>query len=253
MLDKTFYWGTTRKAIIAFGNLFNDIYIERKNSAGTVVQQFKVPLAYAPRQKMIARIEQQPNLDDQRAQIILPRMSFELQNLQYDPLRKVSPIQQNRAVNVSSRDKPIISQYAPTPYNLNILLYIYSKNQDDGLQILEQILPYFNPDFNLSLKAIPQLDIKNDLPVILDSVTYSDEYDGDFATRRAIIWTLSYTLKLNYYGPINKTGIIRRVKANIFDNVELTSNLGTYDVTVSPGNSYPNEDFDFVETFTDFE
>ncbi len=252
MLDRTWYWGTTRKAIIAFGNLFNDIYIQRRNSAGTLIQNFKVPLAYAPRQKMIARIEQQPSIDDQRAQITLPRMSFEILGMDYDPQRKISPIQSNRAI-FSNDPTKITQQYAPTPYNLNINLYVYAKNQDDGLQIIEQILPYFNTDFNLSLKAIPQLNIQNDLPVILNNVSYEDEYEGDFAVRRAIIWTLAYTVKINYYGPAQQSGIIRRVYANTFSDVALTTNLSNYSVSVTPGNAQPNGNFEFSETFTDFE
>lgn len=252
MLNQTFYWGTTRKAIIAFGNIFNNIFIERRNAAGTVVQRFKVPLAYAPRQKMIARIEQQPNLDDERVQVILPRMSFEIMGLQYDPARKISPIQSNRAI-LSNDPNKLQAQYAPTPYNISMNLYVYVKNQDDGLQIVEQILPYFNPDYNLSLKAIPQLNIQNDLPIILDSVTYQDEYEGDFAVRRAIVWTLAYTLKINYYGPVQKTGIIRKVNVDMFNNVELTQNLSSYTAVVTPSTAVPTDDFDFTETFTDFE
>ena len=147
----------------------------------------------------------------------------------------------------------IKAQYAPTPYNINVNLYVYSKNQDDGLQIIEQILPYFNPDFNLSLKAIPELDIKNDLPVVLNNVTYEDDYEGDFSQRRSIIWTLSFVIKINYYGPVNKTGIIRRVNANIFKNLELTENVASYTATVTPNTAVPTDDFDFAETFTDFE
>jgi len=252
VLDRTWYWGTTRKAIVAFGNLFNDIYIVRRDAAGNVAQRFKVPLAYAPRQKMIARIEQQPNLDDAQSLVILPRMSFEILGLQYDPARKVSPIQSNRAI-LNNDPTKLSQQYAPTPYNISINLYVYAKNQDDGLQIIEQILPYFNPDFNLSLKAIPQLNIVNDLPVILDNVTYEDEYDGDFAVRRAIIWTFSFTVKINYYGPAQQTGIIRRVTANMFTDLELTQNLTSYTATVTPNDALPNSDFEFNETFTDFE
>lgn len=252
MLDKTFYWGTTRKAIIAFGNLFNDIYIERRNSTGTVIQRFKVPLAYAPRQKIIARIEQQPNVDDQRVQITLPRMSFEILGLSYDPARKVSPVQTNRAINTADSSRLKI-QYAPTPYDININLYVYAKNQDDGLQIIEQILPYFNPDFNLNLRAIPELNIQNDLPVILNSVTFEDEYEGDFSVRRSIIWTLDFSLKINYYGPVNRNGIIRRVRANLYQDPGLTQNLTSYVGTVSPADAQPDADFEFSETFTDFE
>lgn len=252
MLDQTFYWGTTRKAIVAFGNLFNDIFIERRDSSGAVQQEFKVPLAYAPRQKMLARIEQQPDVDTKFTQVILPRMSFEIVNLVYDPIRKVSPINTNRAINSADAYR-VQAQYAPTPYDLNINLFVYAKNQDDGLQIIEQILPYFNPDFNLSLKAIPQLNILNDLPVILNSVVYEDEYENDFSVRRSIIWTLGFTLKLNYYGPVNRTGIIRRVQSNFYRDQGLTQNLSSYVATVSPDTAQPTDDFNFTETFIDFE
>lgn len=252
MLDRTFYWGTTRKAIIAFGNIFNEVFIERRNSAGALVQKFKVPLSYAPRQKMIARIEQQPNLEQTRAEVILPRMSFEIMGLQYDPARKVSPIQSNRAI-LSNDPSKLLAQYAPTPYNINMNLYVFVKNQDDGLQIIEQILPYFNPDYNVSLKAIPQLNILNDLPIILNNVEYQDEYEGDFAVRRVIVWTLSFTLKINYYGPVQKTGIIRKVDVDIFNDAALTTNLVNYQANVTPDNALPTGNFEFNETFTDFE
>ena len=152
MLDQRFYWGTIRKAIIAFGNMFNDINVERRDSAGNIVQILKVPLSYSGKSKALARIQQRPNVDDRTVQIIVPRMAFEMSTLSYDINRKISPLQQNRAVN--STTNTLNSQYAPTPYNINVQLYVYVKNQDDGLQIIEQILPYFNPDYNLTIKTI---------------------------------------------------------------------------------------------------
>ena len=160
MLDQKFYWGTIRKGIVAFGNLVNNVLIDRKDSSGNVVQTLKVPLAYAPRQKFLARIEAQPQSFEQSFQTFLPRMGFEMVSIQYDPNRRISLVQQNRAINSSATTAN--AQYAPSPYNVQIALYVYTKNQDDGLQIIEQILPYFNPDFNLSLNAIPALDIKHD-------------------------------------------------------------------------------------------
>jgi hypothetical protein len=250
MLNQKFYWGTTRKAIIAFGNMFNNIHIDRRNSTGTVIQTLKVPLSYAPKQKFIARITAQPG-EIQKTQIIIPRMAFEIVGMQYDPNRRISLVQQNRNTNDTSTT--LNSQYAPTPYNINMALYSYTKNQDDGLQIIEQILPYFNPDYNLTLNAIPQLGIKNDLPIILDSVTYEDDYEGDFRNRRAIIWTLNFTMKLNYFGPISKQGIIRTTNVNTFSNPELTQQQQAYSVTVNPNTAVPGDTFDFVETFEDFE
>jgi len=250
MLNEYFYWGTIRKAIIGFGNTFNNITIDRLDAGSNKVQTIKVPLAYAPKQKFIQRIVQQPVLEDNKLQIVLPRMSFEMVGIQYDPARKISPIQQNR--NINSTTTTLNSQYAPTPYNISLNLYVYSKNQDDGLQIIEQILPYFNPDYNLTLKAIPLLDIKNDLPILLQNIEYDDQYDGDFANRRSIIWTLSFIMKLNFYGPVNKTGVIKRVIATTFSNQELTNRQQIYTVEPDPRTAKPGDDIDFLETFEDF-
>jgi hypothetical protein len=250
MLNQKFYWGTIRKSIVAFGNMFNNIYIDRLNAEGAVEQTLKVPLAYAPKTKFIARIQAQPQSYEQSFQTYLPRMGFEMVGISYDPMRRVSLVQQNRAVNNTSTT--MNAQYAPTPYNIDINLYVYTKNQDDGLQIIEQILPYFNPDFNLSLNAVPALGIKNDLPVLLNSISYEDEYEGDFSQRRAIIWTLNFTLKLNFFGPISKQGIIRTTSVDTFSNPELTQRINQYSVTVDPNSAVPGDSIDFVESFEDF-
>ena len=250
MLDEKFYWGTVRKSIVAFGNMFNNITIDRRNSSNNVVESIRVPLAYAPKQKLLARIEQQPDLENKNFQIVLPRMSFEMTGIEYDPSRKISPIQQNRAVNASS--DTLNQQYAPTPYNINMTLYIYSKNQDDGLQVLEQILPYFNPDYNLTLKAIPALNILNDLPILLENIQYEDNYEGDFALRRSIIWTLNFVMKLNFYGPINKQGIIRKVIATTFNKPDLTEQNQKYTISVDPTTAKPGDALDYLENFEEF-
>jgi len=249
MLDQRFYWGITRKAIIAFGNMFNNIVIERKNAQGQTVQLIKVPLSYAPKQKFLARIQQRPEIDEPDVQVILPRMSFEMIQLMYDPNRKISPLQQSRSVDTATTAN---SQYAPTPYNLIMYLYIYARNQDDGLQIIEQILPYFNPDYNLTLKAIPQLNITNDLPILLDTVGFEDDYEGELTNRRMITWTLSFTMKLNYFGPVSKQGIIRKVIANSYNDVELNNLQQKVTVQTNPANTSPFVDFEFVENFEDF-
>ena len=251
MLDQRFYWGTIRKAIVAFGNMFNNITIERKDSNGNVVQIQRVPLSYSPQQKFLAKIRQHPDVDNVNFQVILPRMGFEMISLDYDPNRKISPMQQSRTVNSSTSAS---SQYAPTPYNINVLLYIYTKNQDDGLQIIEQILPYFNPDYNLTIKAIPELDIKNDLPILLNSIGFQDEYEGDLTTRRAIIWTLSFVMKLNFYGPVNRQGIINKVTTNTYRDAALANQQqkivvqGTGDLanTILTGN------VEYLNSFEDF-
>lgn len=251
MLDQRFYWGTIRKAIVAFGNMFNNITIERKDAAGNVVQLQRVPLAYSPQQKFLAKIKQQPNVDNTNFQVILPRMGFEMVSLDYDPNRKISPMQQSRTINSSTTAS---AQYAPTPYNINVLLYIYAKNQDDGLQIIEQILPYFNPDYNLTIHAIPELSINNDLPIILTSIGFVDDYEGDMTTRRAIMWTLSFVMKLNFYGPVSKQGIINRVTTNTFRDAALSSQQSRIIVqgTGDLANTIPDGNVTYLSTFEDF-
>ena len=251
MLDQRFYWGTIRKAIVAFGNMFNNITIERKDAAGNVVQLQRVPLAYSPQQKFLAKIKQQPDVDNKNFQVILPRMGFEMVSLDYDPNRKISPMQQSRTINSSTTAS---AQYAPTPYNINVLLYIYAKNQDDGLQIIEQILPYFNPDYNLTIHAIPELSINNDLPIILTSIGFVDDYEGDMTTRRAIMWTLSFIMKLNFYGPVSKQGIINRVITNTFGDAALTSQQSRIIIqgTGDLANTIPDGNVTYLSTFEDF-
>jgi hypothetical protein len=249
MLDQRFYWGTIRKAIVAFGNMFNNITIQRVDADGNVVQLQKVPLSYSPKQKFLTKIRQQPNVDTQNVQVLLPRMGFEMISLDYDPNRKISPIQQSRTINSSTAAN---AQYAPTPYNINVILYVYAKNQDDALQVVEQILPYFNPDYNLTIKAVPQLNIKNDLPIILNSIGFEDDYEGDLTTRRSIIWTLSFVMKLNFYGPVNKQGIIKKTTSNIFNDAELTSQQQIITVQPDPVTANVTDSFGYIENFEDF-
>jgi hypothetical protein len=176
-------------------------------------------------------------------------MGFELVSLDYDPNRKVSPIQQSRALDTSTTSS---TQYAPTPYNLSMLLYVYARNQDDGLQIIEQILPYFNPDYNLTLKAIPELNIQNDLPILLNTIGFEDDYEGDFVTRRSVMWTLGFTVKLNFYGPVNKQGVIKKVITNTFNSPDLTNQQQK--ITVQPDSPTANvtDSYGYIENFEDF-
>jgi hypothetical protein len=229
--------------------MFNNITIERKDSNGNVVQIQKVPLSYSPKQKFLTKIRQQPNVDTQNIQIVLPRMGFELVSLDYDPARKVGTQQQTRTIKDPNLAK---SLYAPTPYNLNVLLYIYAKNQDDGLQIVEQIIPYFNPDYNLTLKAIPELNLQNDLPILLSSIGFSDDYEGDLSTRRAIVWTLSFTMKLNFYGPTSNKGLIKRVTATTFNDPEFTIAQQKGVVQPNPVTANVTDSYGYIDNFTDF-
>jgi hypothetical protein len=250
MLDQSFYWGTIRKAVIAFGNLFNNISIDRKDSVGNTIQTIKIPLAYASKQKFLARIQQRPNVDERQLQLVIPRMAFEILGMNYDYDRKISPIQQSRTITNSATIQN--AQYAPTPYNVSVALYVSVKNQDDGLQIIEQILPYFNPDYNLKLIAIPELAIKNNLPVLLDSVNFEDSYEGSFEDRREIVWTLMFTIKLNFYGPVNRSGVIKKVIASTFNNASMSNVQNTIITQVVPPDANINSYTGFTQTFTDF-
>ena len=170
--DTTFYHSHIRKAIIAFGTIFNNINIERKNSSGAVAQTLRVPLAYSTKQKFMTRINRVPDSTTRgEVAMTLPRMGFEIDGIQYDPTRKTTAIQKNKAVGVGDDTNTVRTVFNSTPYNMNLSLYIFAKNQEDGLQIVEQILPYFNPDFNVTVNDLPKLGINRDIKITLENVT----------------------------------------------------------------------------------
>lgn len=232
--------------------MFNDIRIDRTDENGNIIQTIRVPLSYAPRQKFIAKLQASPESFAQNFQTILPRMSFEISNFDYDSSRKVAPIQRTRTIDKTDPNKGVY-QYAPTPWNLNLSLYVYGKNQDDTLQIVEQILPYFNPDYNLNLKALNEdLDIQNDLPIIINNITFDDSYEGDLNDARMIIWTLNFTVKLNFYGPANSGGIIKRANVNTYSNMAMTANIMNYVAEVSPFTANVTDSHSILEFIQDF-
>ena len=194
-----FYHQILRKTVIAFGSLFNDITIKHTNSANEVVSVIKVPLSYGPTQKFLARLEQSPNLSNP-TQITLPRMSFEFTGLSYDTARKLTTTQTflSKSVTDGTETK---KTYMPVPYNLQFELSIMSKLNDDALQIIEQILPYFQPSYNLTVELIDEINEKRDIPIILENVTMQDEYEGNFDKRRVLIYTLRFSAKLYLFGP----------------------------------------------------
>lgn len=222
---KQFYHEHVRKAIIAFGTIFNNINIVRTNASDVDVQSLRVPLAYSTKQKFLTRIEQTPSVESRGdVAMVLPRMGFEIIGLTYDATRKISPIQQHRKP-ISTDALKVKSQFVSTPYDMSISLYIFAKNQEDGLQILEQILPYFNPDFNVTINDLPEMDIKRDIKIILDSIGYEDNTAGTYADRQSLVWTLNFTMKLNFYGYVADQGIIRQAIATVYQNPEL---IGAY-------------------------
>ena len=203
MLGQYFYNESLRKCIIAFGSLFNDIYITRKNASGTDSQSMKVPLAYGPKQKFMVRLDADPNLD-QKVAITLPRIGFEIAGFDYDPSRKLNRIiKRKKVANTSDKAlKQMSTQYTPVPYNLNFELFVMTKNSDDGIQIVEQILPFFQPEYTVTINEVPEMAIVRDVPIVLNNIGYEDTYTGSFTERRAIIYTLNFTAKAYVYGPV---------------------------------------------------
>lgn len=244
---------TIRKYVIYFGTLFNNVWLQRDNNAREVVQTMKVPLNYGPKEKFLARLEGNPNLDRQIA-ITLPRMSFEIINFAYDPTRKLTTIGRQRAPNPDNPDE-MFYQYNPVPYDIEFSLYIMVKNQEDGTRIVEQILPFFTPDFTATLNVNPQMGVKYDVPLIMNSISQQDTYEGDFIERRAIIWTLNFTMKAWMFGPVRSGSIIKSAEPNIVvppgnitveEAAEGTTNVDpVIEITVKPGltaNGQPTTD-----------
>ena len=207
MFGSQFYHQSLRKYVIMFGNMFNDIVVRRYDTNGTNISAISVPLAYGPKEKFLVRLIQDPNLDQQIA-IQLPRMGFEMTTLNYDGSRRLTGVSRNIRV-VSDRDK-FDYNYVPVPYDLQFNLYAYVRNADDGAQILEQIVPYFGPEWTNQVRILPQTNITIDVPTILNTVSIEDTYEGDFETRRALIYTFDFTIKAYFYGPVRRQGIIKR-------------------------------------------
>lgn len=223
-----FYNRTTRKYIALFGTIFNKISIARYDPNTNIeVQRLIVPISYGPYQKFLARITQDPNLD-RRTAITLPRMSFEINNFQYDGSRKINSTKKLKS-SVGVAD----FLYSPAPYNINFSLYVMVKYAEDGVQIWEQIAPFFKPEWTETVSLIDGLD-PFDIPLILNSATSEDIYEGDFETRRSILWTLNFTMKAWYLGPVRQKSIIKFVDTRVFDNTT-ANNVFMSQIDVHPG------------------
>jgi hypothetical protein len=213
-----FYNRTIRKIVVAFGTLFNDINIVRYTQAGVAKEIFKVPLSYGAKEKYLTLITSDPNLTRSIATIV-PRISFNLDSLSYDSNRKQVSTIRNFAKDTNTALK---TQYAPIPYNFEFSLSIYVRNTEDGTQILEQILPFFTPDFNVTVDFIPDMDQKYDMPIILNSVTSNVEYEGDMQTTRYITWDLTFTAKSYIWPPVKSGKMIRKANTNIHVDINRT-------------------------------
>jgi len=196
-----FYNEILRRTVISFGTLFNNITIKHTNSSDQVVSVIKVPLSYGPTQKFLARLNQSPDLNKSTA-ITLPRMSFEFTGLTYDAQRKVSTTQTFLAKD-SETGEETKKAYLPVPYNMQFELSIMSKLNDDALQIIEQILPYFQPSYNISVELVESINEKRDIPIVLENITMQDDYEGDLTTRRVLLYTLRFTAKTYLFGPVS--------------------------------------------------
>ena len=230
MLGTYFYHKIIRKTVTAFGTLFNNVQLNTYDANGDVIQTQKVPLAYGPQQKFLARLEQAPNLD-KKYTITVPRLSFEMTTIQYDSGRKVPPIQRKK-VSSDEVEGGVNTQYLPVPYTLGFELAVIAKSQDDALQILEQILPFFQPQFTITINLIPEMNEKRDIPITLENINFTDNYEGDYTSRRYIVYTLSFSVKTYMYGPVSAPGIIKRAITDIAIGDRVTnSRVVTYDVT----------------------
>ena len=254
MLGTQFYHESIRKVIVSFGTMFNNINLVRKDNSGNISQSMKVPLAYGPREKFLVRLNEDADLTKQVA-ITLPRIGFEIQNLEYDAGRKLNRVQRFKKVK-GANAKQLDAQYMPVPYNLSIELYVMAKQSDDALQIVEQILPYFQPDYTLTINDNVSMDSKRDVPIVLNSISYEDNYQGDFTTRRALIYTLSFTAKFYLYGPVTSSKVIKTVQVDQYTDSEVNSPKREQRLTVTPNptSADADDDFGFNETtsfFTD--
>ena len=247
MFGGHFYNASIRRMVSVFGTLFNNINVVRKTNTGDVKAIQRVPLAYGPKQKFLARLDERPDLNAPDVGIKLPRMSFEITSLVYDPSVKTSRL--NRISKESGDGLTKNYMYTSSPYKIGFELSIMAKNQDDALQIIEQIVPYFQPDYTVTINDVPDMNIKSDVPIVLQSVGLSDSYDGDFLSRRAIVYTLAFEARVKFFGPIKEAGVIKSVTANIglTDNTE--SLLEKYNATINPLSAQESEAHTIDEEF----
>ena len=241
------YHELIRKTVVAFGTLFNDLYVYRKNSTGKTIQKMKVPLAYGPKQKFLQRIDNDTarSADSPKTTAItLPRLGFEMTALQYDPGRKLNRIQKFRKVK-GADSKSLQQSYMPVPYNVGFSLFAMAKNSEDALQVVEQILPTFQPDYTITLNVLPTLEVVRDVPIVLNDVSYEDSYDGAFTERRVIMYTLNFTAKMYLYGPVTSQKIIKRVQVDQYTSTAVNEAKREQRLVVTPNPTTADADDNF--------
>jgi len=249
MLGTYYYNEIIRKTIISFGTLFNDIHIKHKDNSEDVISDMRVGLSYGPMQKFLAKIEQQEDLTKPVA-ITLPRMSFEMTSIQYDSSRKTGIVQTFKACDKNGKVKKV---FMPVPYNIGFELNIFTKLNDDALQIVEQILPFFQPSFNVTVDLVESIGEKRDVPIVLDSIDFQDDYEGSFQTRRALIYTLRFTAKTYIFDPVadSTDGLIKKVQVDLYadTNTKTAKREMRYTAVPDPIDAEPGDDFGFTESW----
>lgn len=241
MLGHSQYHGMIRKYVILFGSLFNEIYIHRRLNNGQLTKKILVPLEYGPKEKWLVRTLADPTLR-KPVEVVVPRMGFELTNIAYDPTRAFQNTLKNAKPSPNNNGE-LLTQYVPVPFNFDVVLSVFTKNADDGTQIIEQILPYFRPEFSLTIDPIVEMGLKTDIPVVFNGINMNDLYDGDFQTRRSLTWDLSFTIKGWLYGPVSTTGIIQKAQIDAIlvpgSTPIVPDDIGAYGrqdrVTLQPG------------------
>ena len=255
MFGNYFYNESMRRMTIGFGQIFNNIQIKRKDDTGKVIQTIRVPLAYGPKEKFLVRLDQQSSLNNREFAITLPRMGFEIAGISYDPTRKLTRIQKFKQVKANKDGKVLDFNYTPVPYNISYNLFSFTASAEAGLQIIEQILPFFQPDYTVTINAIPDLSIKRDIPIILNSVNYEDTYSGDFTTRRAVIYTLNFTAKTYLFGPSTSQKVIKTVQSDQYSDTDTINKARESRIIVvpDPTTADADDDFGFTTTIDFFE
>ena len=244
-----FYNQGMRKMTVAFGQVFNNIQIKRTGSDSTI-QSIRVPLAYAPKEKFLVRLDQQPNLEDRQFAVTLPRMGFEISGIEYDGSRKLTKVQKFKTTKTNSGVMNF--NYMPVPYNISYNLYCFTATAEGGLQIVEQILPYFQPDYTVTINVVPEMGIKRDVPIVLNNINYEDSYSGDFESRRAVIYTLNFTAKTYLYGPASTQKVIRETQADMHTDLPAATREERITVVPNPESADADDDFGFTTTITSF-
>jgi T4-like virus Myoviridae tail sheath stabiliser len=239
MLGSHFYHGLIRKYVILFGSLFNDIYIDRVDANGVTQRSIKVPLQYGPKERYLTRYQQNPDLL-REVSMVFPRMSFEITRVSYDPDRKLNSI--GKVPTVSTNKSTLSTQYNPVAYNFDITLSIISRNTEDAVRIVEQIMPFFTPQWTETLNLIPDMNISVDIPIVIKNVTTVDTYASNFEDKEWVLWEMTFTLKGYLYGPIRRQSVIKEVIVNDY--------IPANTISEGVGNTDPSQTFNVTPGLT---